>query len=156
MATKMTIPGIGAALMLGMACAKKYQPAGAAPPLNASGTYSARESVYSSTCGPRLARKETFLVEVYQPPNARTVRLTVAGLSYDATIDADGYFSTTSLVVPSGQVTSSTTGLGGRFTATGFTSRVSIKTVEPVRAARAGEPTTVACEYQLRWEAEKQ
>lgn len=156
MATKMTIPGIGAALMLGMACAKKYQPAGAAPPLNASGTYYAQESLYSSTCGPMAARKEKFLVEVYQPPNARTVRLTVAGVSYDATIDADGYFSTTSLVVPSGRTTTSTTGLGGRFTASGFTSRVSIKTVEPLRAARAGEPTARTCEYQMRWEAEKQ
>jgi hypothetical protein len=156
MATKMTIPGIGAALLLGMACAKKYQPAGAAPPLNASGTYYARESLYSSTCGPMAARKEKFLVEVYQPPNARTLRLTAAGLSYDATIDADGYFSTTSLVVPRGQDVSSTTGLGGRFTATGFTSRVSIKTVERLVATRPGEPTTRTCDAQLRWEAEKQ
>jgi hypothetical protein len=156
MTTKMTIPGIGAALLLGVGCAKKsFTPAGALPPINASGTYYARETLYSSTCPGFAVRNERFLVQVEQPPNARTLRLMVSGLPYDATINADGEFSTTSLIVPRGQLTT-TTGIGGRFTRTGFTSRVSIKTVERIMAARPGEPTSRSCEYQLRWEAEKQ
>ena len=157
MKTKMTIPGIVAALLLGLGCAKKsFQPAGALPPLNASGTYYARETLYSGTCPSMAARKERFLVQVEQPPNARTLRITVNGHPYEARISAEGEFSTTALVVPSGQMTTMTTSIGGRFTRTGFTSRVAIKTVERITAARPGEPTTRACEYQLRWEAEKQ
>ena len=149
--------GTFAVLLLGAGCAKKsFQPAGALPPLNASGTYYARETLYSGTCPSMVARKERFLVQVEQPPNARTLRITVNGLPYEARMGAEGEFSTTALVVPSGQITTMTTSIGGRFTRTGFTSRVVIKTVERVTTARPGEPTTRACEYQLRWEAEKQ
>jgi hypothetical protein len=156
MKTKMTIPGIGAALLLGLGCAKtSFEPAGALPPLNASGTYYARETLYSSTCPGIAARKERFLVEVEQPPNARTLRIMVSGLPYEARMSAEGEFTTTALIVPRGRLTT-TTGIGGRFTRTGFTSRVSIKTVEAIMAARPGEPTSRICEYQLRWEAEKQ
>ena len=156
MTTKMTIPGIGAAVLLTVGCAKKsFTPAGELPPLNASGTYYARETLYSSTCPGFAVRKERFLVEVEQPANARTLRLVVSGIPYDASISADGEFTTTALIVPRGQL-STTTSLGGRFTRTGFTSRVSVKTVQPVMAARPGEPTSRSCEYQLRWEAEKQ
>jgi hypothetical protein len=156
MATKMTIPGIGAALLLGLGCVKKsFTPAGELPPINASGTYYARETLYSSTCPGFAARKERFIVEVEQRHNARMLRLMVSGIPYDASINADGQFSTTALTVPRGQLTT-TTGIGGRFTRTGFTSRVTIKTVEQIMAARPGEPTSRMCEYQLRWEAEKQ
>jgi hypothetical protein len=156
MTTKMTIPGIGAALLLGLGCAKKsFEPAGSVPALNASGTYYARETLYSSTCPGIAARKERFVVEVQQPPNARTLKIIVSGLPYEARISAEGEFSTTALTVPRGRLTT-TTGIGGRFTRTGFTSRVAIKTVETITAARPGEPTSRICDYQLRWEAEKQ
>ena len=140
--------------LLCLACAKPYTPAGASPPIDASGTYTARESLYSSTCPGMNAREGAIRVEVQHPSGTSMLKMTVNGQPWDAQVRPDGNFSTAALTIPRGSITT-TTSITGRFVDTGFSARVSIRTVERITPVRPGDPTSKTCDYQLRWAAEK-
>jgi hypothetical protein len=143
------------ATVLAVACLNRpYQPAGGSPALNVNGTYSARESLYSSNCPGMAARQQAVRVDVHHNAGALTLKLTLEGQSFDAQIRPDGNFTTAPQTIPRGGSTTTTT-IAGRFLDTGFAARITIRTTERIAAARPGDPTSRTCDYQLRWQAEK-
>ena len=142
------------AVMLGLACAKPYRPAGEPAPRNVSGVYSARESLYSSTCPGMSARQDAFRIEVQHAAGGLTLKFTLDGQPFDAQIRPDGNFTTAAQTIRRGAVSTTTT-IAGRFTETGFSARITMRRTEPVAPARPGDATSRICDYQLRWQAEK-
>lgn len=156
MTTKMTISALAAVSLIGACYKRPYYPAGGPGPADFSGTYYAKESLYFGSCLGLTPRKEKFTVEVdHHPAGALTLKMTAFGMPWDARVQRDGNFTTAAVTIQGAEMTTTTT-ISGRFGEAGFTARVIVNTIEPIRTARPPEPTTRACNYQFRWEAEKQ
>ena len=137
MTTKMTIRGLGV-LLLGLACARPYVPAGMKS-LDVSGFYDTRISLFTAKCSG--ISTENARIQVFHAPGALALRLTYNLLSYDAKIDHEGNFSTSPGPYRDGNGPA-TAYMSGKFTDSSFYARVFVTTPRQ-------------CEYQLRWSGRK-
>jgi hypothetical protein len=133
MQTKMTISA-GAVVLLAVACAKQYVPAGTRL-RDLTGVYDTAISLYSTTCVG--VSTENARIRVDHTPGGLTLRLTYNLLPYDAKIDQAGNFTTplSPFRDGNGQATAQIT---GKFTDSSFYARVRVTTPRH-------------CDYQLRW-----
>jgi hypothetical protein len=148
-------------LLLVVSCAKPYRPAGDPGPLQLSGTYEMSETMYSNDCPPSVgrasgieARKNKIKVEVLNAAPSALLKLTVDVESFDGQVLQNGTFEVKPISSSRGSV-SIKRSIQGRFTATGFTARYMVETLQAMPQTRSGPVETQICKYNLRWEAVK-
>jgi hypothetical protein len=108
--------------------------------LSVGGTYQTAVTLESNTCGDVTVQPAPTTVT--HAPGASTLSLAHAGNSYSGTVQSNGSFATTPLVVT--QSTSSfTTSILGQFSTSGFEAQVTVQVQQQIQPS--------SCQYVVRW-----
>lgn len=113
--------------------------------LQVAGSYQVSPTLGQNGCGSVTVQPGP--AQVVHTAGASTLQLSHVGQTYSGRVERNGSFTMDPLVITSGQGSTDTVGITGRFSTGGLEADVTVD------AAHAGAP---ACRYLVRWQATKQ